>query len=58
MYIRQNGQVNPRENQTTTFRRPRYAASSTGSLCTEVKLNRGAGRPTAAGSKPDDTVPT
>ena len=30
MYPRQKGQVNRRENQTTTLRRPRYAASSTG----------------------------
>ena len=57
MYTRQNGQVKPRENQTTTLRRPRYAASSTGPPCTEVRLKSGAGWPTAGGSETDATGP-
>jgi len=52
----QNGHVNPRENHTTTLARPRYAARSTVSPCTELRLKSGAGWPTAGGSGTDATM--
>src|SRR6185436_16159547 len=47
VYTRQNGHVNPRENQTTTLRRPRYEARSTTAPRRDGSENAGAIWPTA-----------